>query len=160
MKSDSSSHDTARAWKWGMRREELKAHPGQRPHLGATLAFPSLDPHSQFPLGSWESHLDPGPRRAAHGPMRGPGSCELVWPHWPRKPCWLTCVGTPMLEGLQLSLCTQCHGGLSRESYSAFPKAHGDSGAPGLQPSLAGLCPYREPGEWQHQALGLLPSLT
>lgn len=104
MKSDSSSQDTARAWKWGVRREELKAHPGQRPQLGAS--FPSLDPCSQVPLGSWESHLDPGPRRAAHGPMRGPGSCELVWPHWPRKPCWLTCVGTPVPQAYR-SLCAR-----------------------------------------------------
>lgn len=39
-------------------------------------------------------------------------------------------VWAPMLAGSQLSLCTQCHGGLSLEFFSAFPEAHGDSGAP------------------------------
>lgn len=106
MKSDSSSHDTARPWEWGVGREELKAHPGQRPHLGATLAFPSLDPRSQVPLGSWESHLDPGPRRASHSPMRGHGSCDLVWPHWPRKLCWLAFVGPHAGRVTALSLHT------------------------------------------------------
>lgn len=39
--------------------------------------------------------------------------------------------GHPRAAGLQISLCTQCHGGLSLKSFSAFPKAHGDSGAQG-----------------------------